>query len=51
MPPLALVTPTQVYKGLVTRNHANLLQQEMHTLLSKLHPNIDENNNYLSHVL
>ena len=43
MPNQALDTPTQVYKGPVTHNHAKLLQQEVHTFLSGLHPNIDEN--------
>ena len=43
MPNQALDTPTKVYKGPVTHNHAKLLQQEVHAFLSGLHPNIDEN--------
>ena len=39
----ALDTPTQLYKSLVTRSHAKLLQQELHAFLSGLHSNIEEN--------
>ena len=33
----------QAYEGPVTRSRAKLLQQEVHTFLSRLHLDIDEN--------
>ena len=42
-PSKAMDTDTQAYEGPVTRSRAKLLQQEVHTFLSRLHLDIDEN--------
>ena len=36
-------TPSHVIDGPVTRSHAKMLQQEVHTLLCEIHFNINEN--------